>query len=186
MPGSMELPQLLATHVSYLEQTSNGKVRCRLTGHEMPPDAGAVKAHLQSRHFAKARERAEAVNQYGDNFDVSSDKPGMLVCKVTGKLVNAKPEAVAKHLAGKKYQRALAASHSETQPQTTTSSGGPDWQPPDGEEVAMEGVAEEEPSSDDEDADGMANEGRLHRPTAAKRRTAAGGASKPRKKKAKS
>ncbi|TYZ58149.1 hypothetical protein PybrP1_008469 [[Pythium] brassicae (nom. inval.)] len=104
-----EVQKLLAQH-TFLEPvtTASGhvRVRCELTGHELLPRADAIEAHVRSKKFVKAKEwYCYDYSAYAPYIVAHRRKPKSLFCNVTGMVLNRIPAEVARHVAGKKYQR---------------------------------------------------------------------------------
>lgn len=47
---------MLETHKGEFEQLENGKIKCKLTGHEFMPSEENVLAHISSKSYKKASE----------------------------------------------------------------------------------------------------------------------------------
>lgn len=104
-----EVQKLLAEH-TFLEPvtTASGhvRVRCELTGHELLPRVAAIETHVRSKKFVKAKEwYCYDYSTYAPYIVAHRRKPKSLFCNVTGMVLNRIPAEVARHVAGKKFQR---------------------------------------------------------------------------------
>ena len=105
--GCPELQALLDAEGGALALTAAGRVRCEHTRHEMPALAAAVRAHVSSARYGKAKEVAAAMAQFAPHIVPSADDPKKMMCKLTGKLLPRKEEVVWAHMMGKKFVKAL-------------------------------------------------------------------------------
>ncbi|KAM6399976.1 surfeit locus protein 2 isoform 2-T2 [Rhynochetos jubatus] len=80
-----------------LSLTEPGKVRCRLTGHEMPCRLSELQAYTSGRRYQRLIKTAR-------EFDYGRHQ---LFCKLTLRHINKFPEHVLRHVQGKRYQKAL-------------------------------------------------------------------------------
>jgi len=84
----------------------NNRIKCTITGHEMPPNLNIVQAYLGSKRLEKAR---VWYNQDFSKYEpfIVEDKHNskQLYCKVTRTMLNKIPEKVEKHINGAKYIR---------------------------------------------------------------------------------
>ncbi|RHY24591.1 hypothetical protein DYB32_008785 [Aphanomyces invadans] len=82
------------------------RIKCTATGHEMPPRADIVTAHLNSKRFKKATEwYSYDFAQFEPYIVAHRRKPKCLYCNVTGIVLNKIPAEVEKHMKGKKFLR---------------------------------------------------------------------------------
>ena len=97
------LKAFLASHAD-AEVLDNGKVRCTLTGHELPPRLDALQAYWGGKNYRKRAERAA--------YDFSKHEPWLvqhtksehlLWCTLTGRPVSRSPKAVEGHVHGLRF-----------------------------------------------------------------------------------
>ena len=97
------LKAFLASHAD-AEVLDNGKVRCTLTGHELPPRLDALQAYWGGKNYRKRAERAA--------YDFSKHEPWLvqhtksehlLWCTLTGRPVSRTPKAVEGHVHGLRF-----------------------------------------------------------------------------------
>ncbi|XP_035411126.1 surfeit locus protein 2 [Cygnus atratus] len=88
-----------------------GKVRCRLTGHELPCRLAELQAYTDGKKYRRlARTAGEFDYEKFEPHIVPSTKNlHQLFCKLTLRHINKFPEHVLCHVQGKRYQRALKA-----------------------------------------------------------------------------
>ena len=104
---SAKVRALLEKH-DFLELTPHGKLHCAITGHDMVTSVAAVREHLDSKKFARARASSA--------FDFASLEPTILpyrdapdtklFCRATRTVILRDARVVRNHVGGKKYQRA--------------------------------------------------------------------------------
>ncbi|KAH9508854.1 Surfeit locus protein 2 [Bulinus truncatus] len=106
-----DLNNLLLDHPSLELIADNSKVRCNLTKHEMPATVEAVGSYVSGKKYKKVR----SVKTYGyDKLKphiVPSTKPKHtheMFCTLTLRHIGKSPEAIERHINGKRYKRALA------------------------------------------------------------------------------
>uniref|UniRef100_A0A8C5R7L4 Surfeit 2 n=1 Tax=Leptobrachium leishanense TaxID=445787 RepID=A0A8C5R7L4_9ANUR len=105
---SEEVRQFLLQH-PVLELTEGGKVRCTLTGHEVPCTLSAVKNFTEGKKYKRLSSCGSFdYSVYKPHIVPSNKNPKQLFCKLTVRHINRIPEHVQKHVQGKRYQRALA------------------------------------------------------------------------------
>ncbi len=97
------LKAFLASHAD-AEVLDNGKVRCTLTGHELPPRLDALQAYWGGKNYRNRAERAA--------YDFSKHEPWLvphtksehlLWCTLTGRPVSRTPKAVEGHVHGLRF-----------------------------------------------------------------------------------
>ncbi|XP_030317386.1 surfeit locus protein 2 [Calypte anna] len=102
--------QFLRQH-PLLSLAETGKVRCRLTGHELPCRLSELQAYTNGKKYRRLLQTA-------GEFDYGSFEPHIvpstknlhqLFCKLTLRHINKFPEHVLRHVQGKRYQKALKA-----------------------------------------------------------------------------
>lgn len=101
----MSLAELL-NNSSFLELTSNNKIRYKYSNHEMPPDINVVKAYLNGKKFLKAKEwYCYDYSKYEPFIIAHHSNSKKLYCKITNSAINKIPSDVEKHVNGQKYLR---------------------------------------------------------------------------------
>jgi hypothetical protein len=103
-----EIASLLSAYSS-LTLTDTGKVQCRLSGHEMPPKAEAIRAYIDGSAYRRAESRSrvdlESLLPYIIPSRTSSHK---LYCKLTQREINFLADEVTAHMTGAKFLRLKA------------------------------------------------------------------------------
>lgn len=103
-----DLAALLAQHPS-LQPNERGKLRCALTGHELPRRADAVRQFVAGKAYAHARAWYAADFGRYEPFIVPHKRDAKkLWCRLTGHELNRIPEEVEAHVAGRRYRLRLA------------------------------------------------------------------------------
>ncbi|KAM3825493.1 surfeit locus protein 2 [Vipera latastei] len=108
-PGSSELERFLQRHPSLRVLPPGKKVRCTLTGHELPcrlPDLQAFAAGKKYLRLSKAPGVLD-YSEYEPHIVPSTKYPNQLFCKLTLRHLNKIPEHVLRHVQGRRYQKAL-------------------------------------------------------------------------------
>lgn len=101
----MSLAPLLDAN-KHLSLTANNKIKCSITGHEMPANYKVVNDYLQSKKLLKAKEwYAVDYSKYLPYIIPHKRDPKKLFCKLTTQKLNKIPHEIEKHIAGKKFQR---------------------------------------------------------------------------------
>jgi hypothetical protein len=102
----MSLAVLLQQHADILTLQSNNRLKCSITGHEIPPSLDAVQAHINGKKFKKAREwYTRDYSQYLPWVIEHKSDPTKLFCTVTRMVLNKIPTEVEKHVNGKRFLR---------------------------------------------------------------------------------
>jgi hypothetical protein len=110
-----ELDAFLAQYSAYYSDASeNGgprRVRCLVTGHEMPRKLAAVKPHFLGRRFKSK------VDKWKPNFDYAQYEPHIvpdrsnpkhfLFCRLTHSVLPRLPLVVEAHVNGRKFKQAM-------------------------------------------------------------------------------
>lgn len=105
----MSLATFLNDHKDILSLTANNRVKCTVTGHEMPPSLEIVEKYVKSRRKLWQKQK----EWYSHDFSVylphivphKSDPNKKLFCNLTRTILNKIPDEVERHVKGKKYQR---------------------------------------------------------------------------------
>ncbi|XP_013384316.1 surfeit locus protein 2 [Lingula anatina] len=96
------------TDLEYVKETN--KVRCKLSGHEMPYKSAIIKSYLQGKKYQKLCEKKEFDwSDYKQHLVQSNKKhhEKQLFCKLTWRHLNNQSSHIQRHIQGKKFQRAL-------------------------------------------------------------------------------
>lgn len=105
---SAEVKEFLKQHGD-AQLTDSGKVRCAVTGHEMPSKLEALEQHFNGKRYKNAKERSQYDFAMHEPWIVAHKKnPHLLYCTLTKKPVTKQAKAVEGHINGKKYKRLLA------------------------------------------------------------------------------
>jgi hypothetical protein len=103
--GTKSLATLLSEN-KLLVLTDNNKIKCSLSGHEMPARADIVQQYLNSKKYAKAREwYSKDFSKYEPWIVENKVDPKKLYCTLTNLSLNKIPEEVEKHVTGKRFLR---------------------------------------------------------------------------------
>ena len=102
------LASLLSAN-SHLSLTPQNKIKCSISGHEMPPRADIVRQYLSSNALKKSRElKSFDISAYLPHIVPAKDDPNKLFCKLTKQSLNRVPEKVLNHVNGKRFKRLKA------------------------------------------------------------------------------
>ncbi|XP_045419773.1 surfeit locus protein 2 [Lemur catta] len=99
----------LRQHPSLRLQPGARKVRCALTGHELPCRLPELQVYTRGKKYQRLV-RASAAFDYAEfepHIVPSTKNPHQLFCKLTLRHINKSPEHVLRHTQGRRYQRAL-------------------------------------------------------------------------------
>ncbi|KAL4218945.1 Surfeit locus protein 2 [Mactra antiquata] len=105
-----ELEKLLRIHPSLSHDSANNKVKCSLSGHEMPCRVEAIKSYVNGKKYLKLKARDDKnFEQYKPHLIPSTKKyhENQLFCVLTMTHVNKTPDHVKRHVNGRKYKRRL-------------------------------------------------------------------------------
>jgi Surfeit locus protein 2 (SURF2) len=105
--STKSLAELLEEQKEYIALTETGtRIRCIITGHEMPARADAVLSHLNGKKFRKAKEwYSQDYSKYEPFLVQDGKNPSKLFCKLTRLRINKIPLVVEKHTNGKRFLR---------------------------------------------------------------------------------
>ncbi|NXI71240.1 SURF2 protein, partial [Anseranas semipalmata] len=108
VPGDVRL--FLRQH-PLLSLAEPGKVRCRLTGHEMPCRLSELQAYTDGKRYQRLIKTAGEFDygKFEPHIVPSTKNLHQLFCKLTVRHINKFPEHVLRHVQGKRYQKALKA-----------------------------------------------------------------------------
>ncbi|XP_033923464.1 surfeit locus protein 2 isoform X3 [Melopsittacus undulatus] len=106
-----------------------GRVRCRLTGHEMPCRLSDLQTYTNGKKYQRLIKTAREFDysMFEPHIVPSTKNLHQLFCKLTLRHINKYPEQVLSHVQGRRYQKALKTSalfprKSPAAPQTTKGS----------------------------------------------------------------
>jgi hypothetical protein len=105
--STKSLAELLEEQKEYIALTETGtRIRCIITGHEMPARADAVLSHLNGKKFRKAKEwYSQDYSKYEPYLVQDGKNPSKLFCKLTRLRINKIPLVVEKHTNGRRFLR---------------------------------------------------------------------------------
>lgn len=100
------LAECLDNHKDHLSITSNNRIVCALTGHEMPCDVRVVEAYLRSHKFKKMNEwYFKDYSEYLPWIIPHKRDVKKLYCTLTKTALNKIPQEIEKHVKGRKFMR---------------------------------------------------------------------------------
>ncbi|XP_026542492.1 surfeit locus protein 2 [Notechis scutatus] len=108
-PLSSELQRFLQRHPSLRVLPPGKKVRCTLTGHELPCRLPELQAFTAGKRYLRLSKTSEVLDysEYEPHIVPSTKNPNQLFCKLTLRHLNKIPEHVLRHVRGRRYQKAL-------------------------------------------------------------------------------
>ncbi|KAJ6651843.1 hypothetical protein lerEdw1_016439 [Lerista edwardsae] len=103
------LERLLQQHPSLSVVPPGKKVRCSLTGHELPCRLPELQAYTSGKKYLRLSKTPGVLDysEYEPHIVPSTKNPHQLFCKLTLRHINKIPEHVLRHVRGRRYQRAL-------------------------------------------------------------------------------
>ncbi|KAL4488016.1 hypothetical protein ABPG72_009354 [Tetrahymena utriculariae] len=105
---STEILELVKSN-PYFEILENGKIRCKLTNHEMNPDVAKYNEYIKSKGYQKAIEKDFDFDQYKPHIvPFKGAEEHFLWCHLTQTKVPKMKNVILRHVEGKKYQRLLS------------------------------------------------------------------------------
>ena len=99
------LGNLLAQHKDILTLTPMNKIHCSVTKHDIPPNAEAVLAHLNSKAFRKAKLYSGDFSKFLPYVIPHRYSDAKLYCRLTKLTMNKIMVQVQRHVDGKKFKR---------------------------------------------------------------------------------
>ncbi|XP_054989206.1 surfeit locus protein 2 isoform X2 [Sorex araneus] len=107
LPG--DLRAFLREHPSLRPQPGTGKVRCELTGHELPCRLPELQVYTRGKKYRRLAGPDPAFDyaRFEPHIVPSTKNPLQLFCKLTLRHINKSPAHVLRHTQGRRYQRAL-------------------------------------------------------------------------------
>ncbi|KAK6195040.1 hypothetical protein SNE40_000556 [Patella caerulea] len=106
-----EVVKLLKKYKELKIDKDNKKIKCSLSGHEMPCTPLAITTYVSGKKFNKLRQKKEYNYDEHKTHLVPSIKKfhlKHLYCPLTQTHVNDTPADIERHITGRKYKRALA------------------------------------------------------------------------------
>uniref|UniRef100_A0A915PJL8 Uncharacterized protein n=1 Tax=Setaria digitata TaxID=48799 RepID=A0A915PJL8_9BILA len=97
--------QCLLDKYPVFEYNERQKLRCTLTGHEMPSRSDQLDQYIRTSKFIRAWKIYQIMKEYGEYFDDIG--PHEFGCKVTLKIVAKDPDDLLRHINGKKFKKGL-------------------------------------------------------------------------------
>ncbi|XP_067868152.1 surfeit locus protein 2 [Heterodontus francisci] len=105
---SSELAAFLQQHPALQVSHNNNRVKCSLTGHELPCRLADLQAYTKGKKYQRlAMNEPFNYSQFEPHVVPSTKNPQQLFCKLTIRHINKIPQHVLRHVNGKRYQRAL-------------------------------------------------------------------------------
>nr|XP_021529785.1 surfeit locus protein 2 isoform X1 [Aotus nancymaae] len=106
----------LREHPSLRLQPDARKVRCILTGHELPCRLPELQVYTRGKKYQRLVRASPAFNyaEFEPHIVPSTKNPHQF-CKLTVRHINKCPEHVLRHIQGRRYQRALCKSQPAAQ-----------------------------------------------------------------------
>ncbi|XP_062515912.1 surfeit locus protein 2-like [Corticium candelabrum] len=104
-----DVNSFLKQHPEFQTISDRDKVLCTLTGHEMPGRLDVLQQYVQGKKYKKAKKMKE--------YDFDKHRPHLvqhkkltdyLQCQLTRRIIIKSPDAVERHVLGKRYQKALS------------------------------------------------------------------------------
>ncbi|XP_007475288.1 surfeit locus protein 2 isoform X1 [Monodelphis domestica] len=85
------------------------KVRCRLTGHELPSRLAPLQAYTSGKKYQRLMRTTQTFDyeEFEPHIVPSTKNPHQLFCKLTLRHINRLPDHVLRHVQGQRYQKAL-------------------------------------------------------------------------------
>ncbi|XP_054440689.1 surfeit locus protein 2 [Pteronotus mesoamericanus] len=99
----------LREHPSLRLEPGACKVRCALTGHELPCRLPELRVYTSGRKYRRLARACPAFDYaaFEPHIVPSTKNPSQLFCKLTLRHINKSPEHVLRHTRGWRYQKAL-------------------------------------------------------------------------------
>ncbi|XP_058929288.1 surfeit locus protein 2 [Kogia breviceps] len=99
----------LREHPSLRLEPGARKVRCALTGHELPCRLSELQVYTRGKKYRRLVRASPAFDyaEFEPHIVPSTKNPHQLFCKLTLRHINKSPEHVLRHSQGRRYRRAL-------------------------------------------------------------------------------
>ncbi|KAM5298558.1 surfeit locus protein 2 [Ctenodactylus gundi] len=106
---SAEVQAFLLRHPSLRLLPGASRVRCSLTGHELPCRLPELQIYTRGKKYRRLVRASPAFDyaEFEPHVVPSTKHPHQLFCKLTLRHINKTPEHVLRHTQGRRYQRAL-------------------------------------------------------------------------------
>uniref|UniRef100_A0A0R3RH19 ALOG domain-containing protein n=1 Tax=Elaeophora elaphi TaxID=1147741 RepID=A0A0R3RH19_9BILA len=98
--------QYLLDQYPVFEFDERQKLRCTLTGHEIPSRFDQLDHYVRTSKFVRAWKTHQIMKEYGEYFDDIS--PHEFGCKITRKIIAKDPDDLLRHINGKRFKKGLA------------------------------------------------------------------------------
>lgn len=104
-----DVSAFLREHPSLRLEPGTGKVRCALTGHELPCRLPELQVYTSGKKYRRLAGASPAFDYaaFEPHIVPSTKNPRQLFCKLTLRHINKAPEHVLRHTQGRRYQKAL-------------------------------------------------------------------------------
>ncbi|XP_071947894.1 surfeit locus protein 2-like [Antedon mediterranea] len=105
-----ELKDILELHPSLELITDGLKVKCSLSGHEMPAKVDVITTYTQGKKYKKLKKEGDYDFEIHNQHIVPSFKKGhehQLFCRLTFRHISKEAKDVERHINGRRYKRAL-------------------------------------------------------------------------------
>ncbi|XP_058015497.1 surfeit locus protein 2 [Ahaetulla prasina] len=109
LPLPSELERFLQGHPSLRVLPPGKKIRCTLTGHELPCRLPELQAFTAGKKYLRMSKTSAVLDysEYEPHIVPSTKNPNQLFCKLTLRHLNKIPEHLLRHVRGRRYQKAL-------------------------------------------------------------------------------
>jgi hypothetical protein len=105
----MSVRSLLKEHPDLQRIPNSKKVRCSLTGHELPSKLDTLQQFVQGKRYKLAKTAKDYdFDRHRPHVVAHKKRRGCLYCRLTKKVITKSPEAVERHVKGKRYKKALS------------------------------------------------------------------------------
>uniref|UniRef100_A0A8C0X128 Surfeit locus protein 2 n=1 Tax=Castor canadensis TaxID=51338 RepID=A0A8C0X128_CASCN len=106
---SEDVRAFLLQHPSLRMLPDTNRVKCVLTGHELPCRLAELQLYTRGKKYQRLARAAPAFDyvEFEPHIVPSTKHPHQLFCKLTLRHINKSPEHVLRHTQGRRYQRAL-------------------------------------------------------------------------------
>ncbi|XP_042770256.1 surfeit locus protein 2 isoform X2 [Panthera tigris] len=104
-----EVLAFLREHPSLRLEPGAAKVKCALTGHELPCRLPELQVYTRGKKYRRLVSASPAFDyaEFEPHIVPSTKNPHQLFCRLTLRHINKVPEHVLRHTQGQRYQRAL-------------------------------------------------------------------------------
>ncbi|CAG9536825.1 unnamed protein product [Cercopithifilaria johnstoni] len=97
--------QCLLDQYPVFEYNERQKLRCTLTGHEIPSRFDQLDHYVKTSKFVRAWRMHQIMKEYGEYFDDIG--PHEFGCKFTRKVIAKDPDDLLRHINGKRFKKGL-------------------------------------------------------------------------------